>query len=101
MFILINACIGLSSAPFYVPDVKCKRYEPTEDCSNLQRLTSAMYGFEMIGSLLLICHSLIGIALIDYIKNLRLIRFLRQFTRIVLLVYILLIILRVGVYIKV
>ena len=60
-----------------------------------------MYGFEMIGSLLLICHSLIGIALIDYIKNLRLIRFLRQFTRIVLLIYILLIILRVGVYIKV
>lgn len=101
MFLLINACIGLSSAPFYVPEVKCSRYEPTDECSYLQTLTSVMYGIEIIGSLLLIVHSLIGIALVDNIKHMRLIKFLRKFTKIVLLMYIILIIMRVGVYIKV
>jgi hypothetical protein len=32
IYLILNDCIGLSSAPFYITDVKCKILEPTEDC---------------------------------------------------------------------
>jgi len=32
VFILVNACIGASSAPFYDKFTSCNRYELTEDC---------------------------------------------------------------------
>lgn len=101
IFILLNACIGFSSAPFYLPKVECNHLEPSDNCRNLKSLTSAIYMFEIIGSLLLVMHGLLLIALIDHIKSLKLIRFLKRFTRIVVLMYALLIILRIGVYIKV
>lgn len=101
IFILLNACIGFSSAPFYLPEVKCNHLEPSDDCKYLKSLTSALYMFEIIGSLLLVIHGLLLIALIDHIKSLKLIRFIKRFTKVVLVLYVLLIILRVGVYIKV
>lgn len=101
IFILLNACIGFSSAPFYLPEVKCNRLEPNDDCRFLQRLASALYMFEIIGSLLLVIHGLLLIALVDHIKSLRLIQVIRRFTKTVLLLYIVLIIMRIGVYIKV
>lgn len=57
--------------------------------------------FEMIGSLLLVIHGLLLIALVDHIKTLRLIQVIRRFTKTVLILYTLLIIMRIGVYIKV
>eukprot|EP00347_Sterkiella_histriomuscorum_P015920 403355183 len=101
IFILLNACIGFSSAPFYLPDVRCNHLEPTDDCKYLRQLTSALYMFEIIGSLLLVIHGLLLIALIDHVKSLKLIRFIRKYTKIVLALYLLLIICRVGLYIKV
>ena len=101
IFILLNACIGFSSAPFYLPEVHCNHLEPSEDCVYLKNLTSALYLFEIIGSLLLVIHGLLLIALVDHIKSLKLIRFLKRFTRSVLILYTLLIVLRVGLYIKV
>lgn len=76
IFILLNACIGFSSAPFYLPEVRCNHLEPNDDCKYLRSLTSALYMFEIIGSLLLVIHGLLLIALVDHIKSLKLIRFI-------------------------
>jgi hypothetical protein len=32
IFLLLNACIGFSSAPFYLPGINCNRVEPTPEC---------------------------------------------------------------------
>lgn len=97
----MNSCIGLSSAPFYLPDVRCNRLEPNDECLYLKRLTSALYFFEIIGSLLLVIQGLVTIALVDHLKSVKLIKFLRVFTKVAVTMYVLLIILRIGVYIKV
>lgn len=101
IFILLNACIGFSSAPFYIPDVKCNHLEPSDDCKYLKALTSVLYMFEMVGSLLLVIHGLLLIALIDHIKSIRLITFIKRYAKAVILLYLLLILMRIGVYIKV
>jgi hypothetical protein len=54
----------------------------------------------MTGALFLIIHGMLTVALVDYIKSLRLNKFLSKFSKIVLVFYILLIIVRVGIYIK-
>ncbi|CDW90837.1 UNKNOWN [Stylonychia lemnae] len=100
-FILLNSCIGFSSAPFYLPEVKCNHLEPSDNCKYLKSLTSALYCFEIIGSLLLVIHGLLLIALIDHIKHLKLIRLIQRFTKVVIILYLVLIVLRIGVYIKV
>ena len=101
IFILMNACIGFSSAPFYLPDVNCNSLEPTEECLYLKNLTAVLYFIEMFGSLLMVMHGLLTIAIIDYLKSLRFIRFLIKFTKTVMMLYIILIIVRIGIYIKV
>ena len=100
-FILLNACIGFSSAPFYIPAAKCNKLEPNNDCSFLKSLSSAMYAFEMMGALLLVIHGLLLIALVDHIKSLRLLQAIRRFSKVSLAVYVVLVIMRIGVYFKV
>ena len=53
-FILINACIGFSSAPFYLPNVNCSIVEPDSECLYLKQLTSFLYFIEIFGSLLMV-----------------------------------------------
>jgi len=100
-FILLNACIGFSSAPFYIPAAKCNKLEPNNDCSFLKSLSYAMYSFEMVGSLLLVIHGLLLIALVDHIKSVRLLQNIRRFSKASFILYIILIIMRIGVYFKV
>jgi hypothetical protein len=53
LFIIINACVGLSSAPFYITHVKCKLVEPSQDCLSLKSLSTGTYISEMLGGFFL------------------------------------------------
>lgn len=60
-----------------------------------------MYFLEIFGSLLMVTHGLLTIALIDNLKSLKLIRFAIKFTKILMIIYILLIIMRLSVYMRI
>ena len=100
-FILINASIGASSAPFYDKYTECDKYELTKECKELKTYTSALYGFETVGSLVLVIHGLLGMTLLEYIKKMWLIRTLNYYSKIALILYILDVILRTAMYIKI
>ena len=101
VFILLNACIGASSAPFYDKLTECSKYELTQDCKELMKYTSALYSFELIGSIILSVHGLIGMTLLEYIKKVWLIRTLNIYTKVALGLYILDALLRCAVYFKI
>jgi len=101
IFILLNACIGFSSSPYYERYVKCSKLEPDAFCTTLKAYVFVLYSFEVLGSLLLTIHGLLSIALLDHMKNLKLIRFLNKFTKTAIIIYTLLIICRVAVFVKV
>lgn len=86
-FILLNASIGASSAPFYDKYTECSKYELTSECEELMKYTSALYGFEVIGSILLSIHGLIGMTLLEYIKKVWLVRTLNYYTKIAVFLY--------------
>ena len=100
-FILINASIGASSAPFYDKYTECSKYELTPDCKQLKTYTSALYGFEVCGSLILVIHGLLGMTLLEYIKKVWLIRLLNYYTKVSLILYSVDVLLRTAMYIKI
>jgi len=53
LFIILNDCIGLSSAPFYLPRVKCNVLEPNTACDRLKKLAHGLYLTEMAGGFVL------------------------------------------------
>ena len=59
LFIILNDCVGLSSAPFYSTHVKCKLMEPTIDCQALKTLASGTYLSEMVGGFFLVMQSIL------------------------------------------
>ena len=101
IFLLLNACVGFSSAPFYLPGLHCNRVEPTPECQQLQKATSAMYTVELVGAVILIIHGLLLVALIDHIKSLKLLRAVNRITKVLIVIYTLLIIVRIGIYFRV
>jgi hypothetical protein len=96
---MLNACVGFSSAPFYLPEIDCNKSEPTENCKTLKKSTSIMYSVELIGSLLMVIHGLLIIAIVDYIKYLPLIRFVHRLTKCLLVCYGILILMRIILYV--
>jgi len=101
VFILVNASIGASSAPFYDKFTDCSKYELTDECKELLKYTSALYGFEVIGSILLVSHGLIGMTLLEYIKKTWLIKTLNYYTKAALFLYSLDALLRSAMYFKI
>jgi len=101
VFILLNASIGASSAPFYDKDTTCSKYEPTEQCKELAGFTSALYCLEVTGSIILSVHGVLGMTLREHIKKTCLIRFLNIYTRAALLIYALDALLRTAMYFKI
>ena len=101
IFILLNSCIGFSSAPFYEHNTNCKRQDLTAPCKSLQTIVSVLYAFEMIGSLILCVHGLLLFGLADHIKFVKLARCINNFTKIVLVIYLMIIICRIGLYLKI
>jgi uncharacterized membrane protein len=100
-FLLLNACVGFSSAPFYLPGLNCNRVEPTPDCEQLQKATSAMYTVELIGAVILIIHGLLLTGLIDNIKSIKLLRAVNKITKVLIVIYLIMIIVRIGLYFRV
>lgn len=70
VFILLNACIGFSSAPFYSPDTDCDLYHPSSECQTLEINTNILYAFELVFSIVLMVNGCLAVTLSD---NLRLI----------------------------
>ena len=97
----MNACIGWSSSPFYDKYTKCTLYDITEECKFLRRKVTAIYIFELIGSVILVTHGLIGMILIEYMKEMRLIQIMNTYTKVALVFYAIVIILRTAMYVKV
>lgn len=100
-FVILNASIGASSAPFYDKYTECSKFELTSDCEQLMKYTSALYGFEVIGSILLSIHGLMGMTLLEYIKKVWLVRALNYYTKVVLALYIVDTLLRSAMYFKI
>jgi len=98
---MLNACIGASSAPFYDKYTDCSKYELDPNCKELMKYTSALYGFEVVGSLVLTFHGLLGMTLLEYIKKLWLIRILNYYTKVALILYICDVLLRSAMYFKI
>jgi len=101
LFILVNACIGASSAPFYDKHTSCNRFDLTEDCQELIKYADALYGFEVVGAILLVVHGLIGAILLEHIKSIWLIRILGYYTKVAVFVYALDALLRSAMYWKI
>jgi len=100
-FLLLNACVGFSSAPFYLPKVDCNSFEPSDDCLSLKNVTSAMYSVELAGALLMIVHGLLLIAILDHLRSIKFIKIVQKFTKCLFGAYTILIVLRVSLYFKV
>ena len=101
VFMILNASIGASSAPFYDKYTDCDKYELSSDCEELMKYTSALYGFEVVGSLLLSIHGLMGMTLLEYIKKVWLIRTFNYYTKIALALYVVDTLLRSAMYFKI
>lgn len=101
VFILLNASIGASSAPFYDKNTDCSVYELTDHCQQLMKYTSALYGFEILGSVILVLHGLLGMTLLEYIKKVWLVRTLNYYTKIGMIFYAIDVLLRCSMYFKI
>ena len=101
VFILLNASVGASSAPFYDKYTDCNRYDLTDDCKQLMKYTGALYGFEVTGSIILVVHGLLGMTAFEYIKKVWLIRFLSYYTKVAIFIYALDALLRTAMYWKI
>ena len=69
VFILLNACIGYSSAPFYTPDTSCNAFQPDNACITLKHSTSALYMLEMAFSLILCANGCLAVSLCDNLES--------------------------------
>ena len=69
VFILLNACIGYSSAPFYTPDTSCSAFTPDSACVTLKHSTSALYMLEMAFALILCANGCLAVSLCDNLES--------------------------------
>ena len=71
VLMLLNACIGFSSAPFYSTKSTCspKTKPLTDDCLQLQSLSYMLYSIEIIGSVVLTFHGLVGLQTSEHGKT--------------------------------
>ncbi len=76
VFILLNACIGFSSAPFYSPSAQCDIYNPSAECKQLEVNSQILYAFELCFSLVLVANGCLVVSLSDNLQN----QCLRQLT---------------------
>ena len=101
VFILVNACIGWSSSPFYDKYTECSAYDTSDDCEFLKHRVTALYFFEILGALVLVVHGLMGMVLIEYMQMLKLIKIMNTYTKVALGFYSMCVLLRTSMYLKV
>lgn len=73
----------------------------SNDCEFLKNRVTGMYFIEGFGSILLVAHGLIGMTLVEYTRNLRMIRILNTYTKVVIVFYGLCALCRTAMYIKI
>lgn len=102
-YILLNACIGYSSAPFYIKDIQCYIFDPTPHCRALEGQVSWLYGTDMLTGFTLLFIGMIGLYFIDRdnIRNMTVAHFLKKSCRVVLVMIIVLLILRIYFFVMV
>ena len=101
VFVLLNACIGLSSAPFFATDTACSLYNSnnnTPACEGLQGSATGLYAVEIAYSLVLVVNGCVTIALADNLTNVCLRKTNSVYAKLGLLVYPFLMIARVSLY---
>jgi len=59
LFVILNDCVGLSSAPFYSSHVTCKLADPTPECITLRTLAKVIYYSEMLAGFMLAVQSIL------------------------------------------
>ena len=98
VFVLLNACIGLSSAPFYATDTDCTLYNTTPACLSLQNSATALYVVEITYSLVLVVNGCVTITLADNLKHECVRKINSVYSKIGLLVYPILMLARISLY---
>ena len=101
VLILLNACIGYSSSPFYDKFTECSLYDVNEECQALRHRVSALYAFEAVGSMFLVTHGLLGMILVEHTRHMGLITCMNIYTKVALIFYTICAVLRISMYFKV
>ena len=100
-FILLNACIGFSSSPYYERYTSCEKYNLTAECLSLRHRVDVIYSCELIGSIILVIHGLIGMILLENMRVVWIARLLSYYSQFSIIVYAVIIILRTSYYIDI
>jgi len=100
-FVLLNVFVGFSSAPFYDKDAECFEYALTAECKSLKSKTARLYFSELLYGALMTCQGIISLVLVDNIKKMSLAVLLRRTCKVCLLLYMLLFLMRVGMFFNV
>ena len=98
VLILLNACIGFSSAPFYSKDTTCIKGNTIETCNKLLSYTNALYSIEVIGSVVLVTHGLLGLTTGEHSLVFCYMRFLQLYSKIGVVFYLILVSVRTILY---
>lgn len=101
MFILLNACIGLSSAPFYDTETSCNLYQPSNQCLILETNTDILYCFELAFSIIVVVNGCLVISLADNLRMNCLRRVTSIYSKVGLFAYPVLFITRIALFIDV
>ena len=101
IFILLNACIGFSSSPYYERYTSCENYNLTAECLSLRHRVDVIYTCELIGSVILVVHGLIGMILLENMRVIWIARLLSYYSRLSILAYVVIFVIRTSYYIDI
>jgi hypothetical protein len=87
VFILLNACIGYSSAPFYTPETTCSIFTPDAPCLAIETEANALYSTELAFSIVLVVNGCLAITLSDNLDNRCLLKLVSFYSKIGLIAY--------------
>lgn len=87
VFILLNACIGYSSAPFYTPETTCSIFTPDAQCAAIETEANLIYSTELTFSIALVVNGCLAITLCDNLDNRCLLKLVSLYSKIGLFAY--------------
>ncbi len=82
VLLLLNACIVFSSAPFYSKDTICIKGDKFKDCEELLRYSNTLYSIEVIGSMVLVTHGLLGLTTGEHSERFCYMRVLQLYSKV-------------------
>jgi len=99
-YVLLNVCIGFSSAPFYETTINCYIFDPTPDCESLMNKVNRLYILELLVGLLIVFQGTLGLIFVDRdnIKRMNIAKMIKKSSKVALIVYILLFCIRIGFF---